>query len=91
MYKFYKENKMKGIVIEENCTWNLKDIYKTKVEFEKEVHSKLEKSIVVSIENLCTKNAIKLLKMVDVDLENVNAYIEAIDFYKELINELKKY
>ena len=29
--------------------------------------------------------------MVDVDLENVNAYIEAIDFYKELINELKKY
>ena len=38
----------------------------------------------------CTKKAVELLKMVDVDLEDSNTYKGAIDFYKELIYELKK-
>ena len=38
----------------------------------------------------CTKKAVELLKMVDVDLEDVNTYKGAIDFYNELIDELKK-
>ena len=37
----------------------------------------------------CTKKAVELLKMVDVDLENINTYEGAIDFYNKLILELK--
>lgn len=37
----------------------------------------------------CTKKSVELLKMVDVDLENINTYIGAIEFYEELIDELK--
>ena len=37
----------------------------------------------------CTKKSVELLKMVDVDLEDINTYKGAIDFYKDLINELK--
>ena len=37
----------------------------------------------------CTKKAVELLKMVDVDLEDINTYKGAIDFYKELIDELQ--
>ena len=37
----------------------------------------------------CTKKAVELLKMVDVDLENINTYEGAIDFYNKLIGELK--
>ena len=36
----------------------------------------------------CTKKSVELLKMVDVDLENINTYIGAIEFYEELIDEL---
>ena len=38
----------------------------------------------------CTKKAVELLKMVDVDLEDVNTYKGAIDFYNEMIDELEK-
>lgn len=38
----------------------------------------------------CTKKAVGLLKMVDVDLEDVNTYKGAIDFYNEMIDELEK-
>lgn len=38
----------------------------------------------------CTKKSIELLKMVDVDLENIETYKGAIDFYKDLTMELKK-
>lgn len=38
----------------------------------------------------CTKKAVDLLKMVDVDLEDINTYKGAINFYKELIDELQK-
>ena len=38
----------------------------------------------------CTKKAVELLKMVDVDLEDINTYKGAIDFYRELTKELKK-
>ena len=38
----------------------------------------------------CTKKAIELLKMVDVDLEDINTYKGAIEFYRELTNELKE-
>lgn len=38
----------------------------------------------------CTKKAVELLKMVDVDLEDSNTYKGAIDFYRELIHELQK-
>ena len=38
----------------------------------------------------CTKKAVDLLKIVDVDLEDSNTYKGAIDFYKELIHELQK-
>ena len=38
----------------------------------------------------CTKKSVELLKMVDVDLEDIRTYEGAIDFYKELIKELKK-
>ena len=38
----------------------------------------------------CTKKAVELLKMVDVDLEDINTYKGAINFYRELIKELKK-
>ena len=38
----------------------------------------------------CTKKAVDLLKMVDVDLEDSNTYKGAIDFYKELTHELQK-
>ena len=38
----------------------------------------------------CTKKAVELLKMVDVDLEDSNTYKGAIDFYRELIKELKE-
>ena len=37
----------------------------------------------------CTKKAVDLLKMVDVDLENKETYVGAINFYKELIDEIK--
>ena len=37
----------------------------------------------------CTKKTVELLKMVDVDLEDINTYKGAIDFYKELIDELQ--
>ena len=37
----------------------------------------------------CTKKSIELLKMVDVDLENTKTYECAINFYNELIEELK--
>ena len=37
----------------------------------------------------CSKKSIDLLKMVDVDLENVETYNNTIKFYKEKINELK--
>ena len=37
----------------------------------------------------CTKKSIDLLKMVDVDLEDIDTYKGAIKFYQELINELK--
>lgn len=36
----------------------------------------------------CTKKSIDLLKLVDVDLEDIKTYEGAIDFYKELIEEL---
>lgn len=38
----------------------------------------------------CTKKSVELLKMVDVDLENIKTYKGAIKFYNELIEELKK-
>lgn len=38
----------------------------------------------------CIKKAVDLLKMVDVDLEDINTYKGAINFYKELIDELQK-
>ena len=38
----------------------------------------------------CTKKAVELLKMVDVDLEDINTYKGAINFYRELTKELKK-
>ncbi len=38
----------------------------------------------------CTKKSVELLKMVDVDLEDIGTYEGAIDFYKELIEELKE-
>lgn len=38
----------------------------------------------------CTKKAVDLLKMVDVDLEDINTYKGAIDFYRQLTNELKE-
>ena len=38
----------------------------------------------------CTKKSVELLKMVDVDLENIETYKGAIDFYKDLTMELKK-
>ena len=36
------------------------------------------------------EKAVELLKMVDVDLEDINTYKGAINFYKELIDELQK-
>ena len=36
------------------------------------------------------KKAVELLKMVDVDLEDINTYKGAIDFYRELTEELKE-
>lgn len=38
----------------------------------------------------CSKKSIELLKMVDVDLESEETYKNAIDFYSEKVNELKK-
>ena len=38
----------------------------------------------------CTKKAVELLKMVDVDIESSNTYKIAIDFYNELVEELSK-
>ncbi len=38
----------------------------------------------------CTKKSVELLKLVDVDLENIKTYEGAIEFYKELIEELKR-
>ena len=38
----------------------------------------------------CTKKAVELLKMVDVDIEDINTYKGAINFYRNLTNELKK-
>ena len=38
----------------------------------------------------CTKKSIELLKMVDVDLETKKPYEDAIEFYKNNIEELKK-
>lgn len=38
----------------------------------------------------CTKKAVDLLKMVDVDLEDINTYKGAIDFYRELTDELQE-
>ena len=37
----------------------------------------------------CRKKSVDLLKMVDVDLEDKNTYIGAINFYKELIIQMK--
>lgn len=37
----------------------------------------------------CSKKSIELLKMVDVDLENKETYINIIKFYNEKMNELK--
>ena len=37
----------------------------------------------------CTKKSVELLKLVDVDLEDVSTYKNAISFMKDLINELK--
>lgn len=37
----------------------------------------------------CTKKAVDLLKMVDVDLEDIATYKGAIDFYKDLADALK--
>ncbi len=37
----------------------------------------------------CTKKAVDLLKMVEVDLEDSNTYKGAIDFYRKLIKELQ--
>lgn len=42
------------------------------------------------LEQGCTKKAVELLKMVDVDLEDINTYKGAINFYRELTKELKK-
>lgn len=39
----------------------------------------------------CTKKSIELLKMVDVDLEDIKTYEGAIEFYYDLIKELEKY
>ena len=36
----------------------------------------------------CTKKAVELLKMVNVDLEDINTYKGAIDFYRDLSKEL---
>lgn len=38
----------------------------------------------------CSKKSIELLKMVDVDLESSTPYDEAIEFYKEKMEELEK-
>ena len=38
----------------------------------------------------CTKKSVELLKMDDVDVENIETYKGAIDFYKDLTMELKK-
>lgn len=38
----------------------------------------------------CSKKSIDLLKMVDVDLENIDTYKSTIEFYNEKINELKE-
>lgn len=38
----------------------------------------------------CTKKAVELLKTVDVDLEDINTYKEAINFYRELTKELQE-
>ena len=38
----------------------------------------------------CTKKAVELLKMVDVDIEDINTYKGAINLYRNLTNELKK-
>lgn len=37
----------------------------------------------------CTKKSVELLKMVDVDLENLNTYKVTTQFYKDKIDELK--
>ena len=42
------------------------------------------------LESGCTKKAVDLLKMVDVDLEDINTYKGAIDFYRDLTQELKE-
>ena len=39
----------------------------------------------------CTKKSVELLKMVDVDLEDVNTYKNAIEFYNEMIDELENH
>ena len=38
----------------------------------------------------CTKKSVELLKMVDVDLEDINTYKTIVDFYEQKINELEK-
>lgn len=38
----------------------------------------------------CTKKAVELLKTVDVDLEDINTYKDAINFYRELTKELQE-
>ena len=38
----------------------------------------------------CSKKSIELLKMVDVDLESKETYVNTISYYNEKINELKK-
>ena len=37
----------------------------------------------------CTKKSIELLKMVDVDLENINTYRTVSQYYKDKISELE--
>lgn len=37
----------------------------------------------------CTKKSVELLKMVDVDLEDINTYKGAIEFYNQMIDELE--
>ena len=38
----------------------------------------------------CTKKSVELLKMVEVDLENIDTYKCAIEFYKEMIEKLEE-
>lgn len=47
------------------------------------------KSYIEMLKQGCSKKSIELLKMVDVDLESEETYKNAIDFYKEKVEQLK--